>query len=381
MRNKNGGPYIWVTYPEDDKLRATGRVAYAVQAFKVLPSDIKGMLSRRPRTEDKKKLRSRWIEFIKKIEYSDLEIVYLKRSGINDHEDVELYLIIHSAAMGAFGEDIYKIAASRHNLIKDSFNLGIPEYKLKPVESRAELMNVVNPFKAMYLCRIKRRHAIGCGTAPEKPFFIPVGPNDEEMKRYPLEDIDRAISSEYVYFISPFMPRNNTFKKIVNIIGSAKQNLMFSVRISTGFFGEKSIWRPLIAAHDFFKKIHREGYRLDDKFGVKELLKAYRVMLERPEDELRLMSILLASDKKIPIKTANGVAGEITRGRNHGICLVGGWDLHFFEAKAGEDSTAGISNKYHFLSDKGDSIFNHVADLRNIFHIDEAIGAFRLPYI
>lgn len=172
MRNKNGGPYIWVTYPEDDKLRATGRVAYAVQAFKVLPSDIKGMLSRRPRTEDKKKLRSRWIEFIKKIEYSDLEIVYLKRSGINDHEDVELYLIIHSAAMGAFGEDIYKIAASRHNLIKDSFNLGIPEYKLKPVESRAELMNVVNPFKAMYLCRIKRRHAIGCGTAPEKPFLF-----------------------------------------------------------------------------------------------------------------------------------------------------------------------------------------------------------------
>lgn len=369
-------PYLLLTYPKDPLLRDVSDIVYSTQAFWIVTSDENGVLSSINKNIYIRHYLKRNISFLRDLDSFDYELRYFNKNTDAKAHEVRLCLLVETWAQKSLNEDIIILSekASRH--LRETFCKYFSEYKLIPVETKSELEEIIRPFELKHVCSIDRRHAVARVDDPTKPLFINhKEKNIKGWEKLPLNEIDLARSDEYFYFVCPFIIENNNLKDPINIIRYSNQNLMISIRISKALFLKNKIYRPANLAYNIFRRFQKNNRDKDKRISdVSKLIRNYRKLLGSREDEIVIMRIIIASDKKINIDTARKIANQISIPVRR-IMFAGGYDLNMFNL----EPSSFMEKDLHFDSLKGERMITCCGGWRNIFTADEAICAFRIP--
>jgi len=244
----------------------------------------------------------------------------------------------------------------------------LPDYDFRLVENGQEFSQILSPFQLDHVAEIRKRHQL-----------IPLSTLSRGPSAGLLPQTTSSTLGESVYYVFPFIPRENDFKELVRLLFNLNQNLVLSCLLvptviteaEIGFLNEQIV-RCEKARADYSKSNQAYHRRAD------ALLMAYEEQLTRLQDAPFLLQIVLASDEPINSVLAESIGVEITeyQNPNSGCFYCGGYDVVFPESEQDQDKVLAALNRLEF------SPWGQPAEFgrwRFLVEAREANCAFKLP--
>ncbi len=296
----------------------------------------------------------------------ELRFISRKTEQFDHEKELDIALLVK--IIGSKADEAEKEALDHSQILPVLLSSRLPHHEFKLVEDEAEFYNLYKPFNINYLAEIRRRHQL-----------IPLATLNKGPLTGLLPQCGSTVTSEYVYYVYPFIPHGSDFKNLINILLSLNQNLILSCLLIPTVLEENEISfiNEQIDKCEQSRLSYSESshsYRL----RADSLLSAYEEQLSKLLDAPFLMQIRLASDEPIARALLEAIGVEISEYQSslRNSFYSGGYDVLWPESDKEKQNMACCFENLMPL------IWRHPADFgrwRFLFDGWEAISAFRLP--
>lgn len=293
----------------------------------------------------------------------ELRFISEKASALDKEKRLEVALLARVS-----GPEADKEAGTYSQFLSVLLASRLPDYDFRLVEDEQEFKQIYNPFNFNFLAEVRKRHQL-----------IPLSTLSRGPSAGLLPQTAASTSSESVYYVFPFIPRENDFKELVRLLFNLNQNLVVSCLLIPTVVSEaeieflnEQIVRCEKARADYSKSNQAYHRRAD------ALLLAYEEQLTRLQDAPFLLQIVLASDEPINSALVESIGVEITeyQSPNSSCFYCGGYDVVFPESEEDQNKAVAVLDRLEF------SPWGQPAEFgrwRFLVEAREANCAFKLP--
>ncbi len=293
----------------------------------------------------------------------ELRFISEKAAALDKEKRLELALLTRVS-----GPEAQKEAETYSQFLSVLLASRLPDYDFRLVEDEQQFNQILSPFHFDHVAEIRKRHQL-----------IPLSTLTRGPSAGLLPQTAGSAPGESVYYVFPFIPRENDFKELIRLLFNLNQNLVLSCLLVPTVVSEaeieflnEQIVRCEKARADYSRSNQAYHRRAD------ALLMAYEEQLTRLQDAPFLLQIVLASDEPINPALAESIGVEITeyQSPNSGCFYCGGYDVVFAESLDDQSKALAALNGLEF------SPWGQPAEFgrwRFLVEAREANCAFKLP--
>lgn len=362
-----------IEYCEDfssDKKNQTSAV-FGLKLENLIATDIERFYQRQMAAE----MAARQIDFINSLYNQSgnfaYEIRYISKiqdpvNGKKEEKGLDIVFLVKVK-----GDEAEKKAIDLSGFLPTILSSRLNTYEFRCISDQNELDEYLNPFEVNYLAEIRRRHRYISMSSMRREYRAGFFSNSAKEK---------SVLDDSIYYVFPFIPRNNDFSIFVRSLHEVPANLIYSCLLVPVSIEEKEI--------EFFNKQIAECENAIKQYSeinptysnrAYGLINSLENQLLRLLDAPYLMQIRIASNKPVDPVLMESIGVEITE--NQGInsnYYAGGYDVIFVDEEKRAEAIKKFQNLEPYLWANGAP----EGFKRWIFMFDatEAQCAFRLPF-